>query len=340
MKIAIIFPGYGSQFVGMAKELYDESRLIQEYFEEASSCLDANFIKLCFASSDAELAKMSKAFPATFLVSVSLFKLLEQEGVKPCSFAGFNFGEWAALCASGSFTAPDGLYLLNKFAHYYEQALADMDVITVQVHGVKTKELESFLTSYPDVELAITETQTQHIIGGARKQIDQLCNQLEQNNKKVKTKTIDSAIGLHSAAMQSVIDQFKMYLEKVDFKDPQTPVISSLNQKEIKTGAQVKKHVLASLQEPINWHKTMKKFKDAEYIIEIGPGNYLATLAKQQYPDKIVLSVNKKADIDTIKEIFGLDKNKEQASSAKQEGAEVHSEDAQQDIENTQDSTE
>ncbi len=339
MKIAIIFPGYGSQFVGMAKELYDESRLIQEHFEQASSCLDANFIKLCFASSDAELAKMSNAYPATFLVSVSLLKLLEQEGLKPTVFAGFNFGEWAALCAAGSFTAPDGLYLLNKFAHFYQQALADMDIIMLQVLGVKTKKLMQVLESYPDISLAITETESSHIIGGERKQIDKICNQLEQSDKKIKTKTVDSAIGLHSLAMQEVVDQFQMYLEKVDFKDPQIPVISSITQKEIKTGKQVKKQVLALLQEPINWRKTMKKFKDADYIIEIGPGSYLGTLAKQQYPDKVILSINKKADVENIKEIFELNKQVEQEQVAPQEDT-VHPEVAQQNRENTQSSTE
>ncbi len=337
MKIAIIFPGYGSQFVGMAKELYDESRLIQEHFEQASNCLDANFIKLCFASSDAELAKMNNAYPAAFLVSVALLKLLEQEGLKPMVFAGFNFGEWAALCSAGSFTVPDGLYLLSKFAHFYQQALIDMDIIMVQVQGVTTKQLTQVLESYPDIYLAITETESSHIVGGERKQIDQICNQLEQSGKKIKTKTVDSAIGLHSLAMQEVIDQFQMYLEKVDFRDPKIPVISSVNQKEIKTGKQVKKQVLALLQEPINWRKTMKKFKDADYIIEIGPGNYLGTLAKQQYPDKIVLSINKKTDVENIKEIFALNKQVEKEQAAKKE--DMVPED-QQNIENTQSSTE
>ena len=72
MKMGILFPGYGSQFVGMGKELYDASRIMQENFEEASICLNNNFVKLCFASSDAELSKIEHAYPALFLTSFSI----------------------------------------------------------------------------------------------------------------------------------------------------------------------------------------------------------------------------------------------------------------------------
>jgi len=76
-KIGMIFPGYGSQFVGMCKELYDASRLVQEYFEEASICLDSNLIKICFASSDAEIAKMQHAVTSIFVTSTAIVTLLK-----------------------------------------------------------------------------------------------------------------------------------------------------------------------------------------------------------------------------------------------------------------------
>ena len=83
MKIGMMFPGYGSQFAGMTKELYDESRLVQEYFEEASNCLNVNFVKLCFASSDVELGQIPDAYTANFLASCALAALLKSEGIEP-----------------------------------------------------------------------------------------------------------------------------------------------------------------------------------------------------------------------------------------------------------------
>src|SRR3989304_8586419 len=144
MKIIMLFPGYGSQFVGMAKELYDESRTVQEYFEEASNCLNVNFVKLCFASSDIELSKMPSAYTATFLVSSSLVTLLKQEGIVPNAVAGYNLGEYSAIYAASGFSFPDGLYLLNKLATFYQESLEGLEGIALKVTGLPTKTIEDF----------------------------------------------------------------------------------------------------------------------------------------------------------------------------------------------------
>ena len=114
-KIALIFPGYGSQYVGMGKDLYDEYRTVQELFEEAYSCQNLNFVKLCFASSDQDLSEIVNAFQSIFLLCCALFNLLKELGVKPDVVTGQGIGYFASLFAGGSITLPDGLYLLNNF---------------------------------------------------------------------------------------------------------------------------------------------------------------------------------------------------------------------------------
>src|SRR5581483_6858303 len=123
MKIALVFPGYGSQYVGMGKELYDEYRIVQEYFEEASSCANLNFVKLCFASSDVELSKLAHAYMSLFLIGSSIFALLKEQEIIPEVVAGYNNGEITALFAGGCFSLPDGLYLLNKFCSFYQETI-------------------------------------------------------------------------------------------------------------------------------------------------------------------------------------------------------------------------
>src|SRR5436190_23732080 len=101
MKIGFIFPGYGNQFVGMGKELYDEFRIVQEYFEEAYNCLNINFVKLCFASSEQELATISNSHISIFLVGASLFALLKEQGIKCDLIAGYGIGSYTALFSAG-----------------------------------------------------------------------------------------------------------------------------------------------------------------------------------------------------------------------------------------------
>jgi len=121
MKVALLFPGYGSQYVGMGKEVYDEYRIVQEYFEEASNCLNVNFVKLCFASSDTEIGVAASAYTSIFLVSSALYAIIKQEGIVPALVAGYNIGEYSSLFAAGSITFPDGLYLLNKLALFHQE---------------------------------------------------------------------------------------------------------------------------------------------------------------------------------------------------------------------------
>ena len=190
LKIGMLFPDYPSQFVGMAKELYDNSRLMQEYFEEASNCLNINFIKLCFASSDSELVKISHAYPSLFLVSSAVAALLLERGIVPYKVAGYNLGEYAALCSIGSLTLPDGLYFLSKFASLYQDELNGLDVRMIKVKGLSTKVLQELFetTGNKNSAIAISSYQADnmHTIAGIRNAIDTVeLHILKMNNVEV-----------------------------------------------------------------------------------------------------------------------------------------------------------
>ena len=306
MKIAIVFPGYGSQFVGMGKELYDEHRVIQEYFEEASNCLDKNFIKLCFASSDAELSRPINAYTATFLVSCALAALLKQEGIQADAVAGYNLGEYAALCSMGGITFPDGLYLLNKYATLYTEALESMQVHAISVEGLTSDALENicFKASSQNGHafIAVYESPKMHIVAGTSESIERVKDMVTEVAQKTDVNYVDTAIGLHSPLMEPVIQQFQMYLEKVDFKDLLVPLIG-VNGRAIQEGAQVREQELKRMSSPVMWTETMKMLGAYDLIIEVGPGTHLATLLKNAHPDKTIVSLNKPQDLVDIKSI-------------------------------------
>ncbi len=307
MKIGMLFPGYGSQFVGMGKELYDESRIIQEYFEEASNCLDINFVKLCFASSEIELAKTSNAYTATFLVSTAIFALLKQEGIEPDMVAGYNLGEYAAIFAGGGFSLPDGLYLLSKYAHFYQEALQDLNVDVLHVSGISTKKLSDIClkssTGDSVVQIAIYNASTEHVVAGHMQAVERVRELLAQYEDVV-TQELSEEVGLHSSLMDHVVDHFTIYLEKVDFKDLPIPLVNNVAGKIVKKGQEVKAGIIDHSNHPVLWDKVLNKFVDCDVLIEVGPGTMLSSLVKEKYPDKIITSINKWSDIDELKKLI------------------------------------
>jgi [acyl-carrier-protein] S-malonyltransferase len=304
MKIALLFPGYGSQFVGMGKDLYDEYRIVQEYFEEASSCLDTNFVKLCFASSDIELGKMAHAYTSLFLVGSSVYAILKEAGIEPDIVAGYNDGETTALFAASCFSLPDGLYLLNKFCSFYQEFMDQHDVDALSVSGIATAQLENMCVKASNEEhkvfVAIYNGPMEHIVAGDRIALSALQDMIDGAGE---TDYVGAEVGLHSVLMDKVVSLYKEYLEKVDFKDLKIPMISCIDGEEITQGIDTKERFIRHISFPLEFTKLVRKLAAYDCIIVAAPSRSLIEKIKQQYPEKMIIAIEKKSDIDKLKEI-------------------------------------
>ena len=316
MKLVMLYPGYGSQFVGMAKELYDEHRIVQEYFEEAGNCLEVNFVKLAFASSDSELSRMNNAYTTLFVVSSAITALLKQEGIEPTLVAGYNNGEYSALFAAGGISFPDGLYLLNKYASLYLEDIENLDVAMVRIIGADEQQITELCVQNSDLEnpvyIALYENDHRHIIAGPRARVYQVAEQA-RTIARVKIEEVGLELGLHSPLMGAVADTFKMYLEKVDFKDLSVGLINNTDVYEIKSGIDARAAVISFIERPVLWNQTMDALSDTDLFVEVGPGSYLTDMIKIKYPHIPALSINNKADLEELKKVIAEQKKTEPA---------------------------
>lgn len=305
MKIGMIFPGYASQYVGMGKELYDDSRLMQEFFEEAATCLNNNVIKLCFASSEVELAKIHNAYPLIFLVSSSIAALLKEEGFEPTCVAGYQIGHYAALFAAKGISLPDGLYLLSKYALFYQEMLNEIgsNITINRIMGVPTEELEKRLQqkTFKDITIAAYRTPTEHIITGPTAAITLLNERLAADYGKVVLTDVGLGHGFQSERMNPVVERLTMYLEKLDFNNLACPLIKSSGAP-LASGATVRADILEEIRCPIKWYDIIQHMAaSCDMILSIGPGTEWAELIRAQFPKTRVQSINTRADIQALK---------------------------------------
>lgn len=309
MKVAIVFPGYGSQMLGMGKSLYDDERLVQEYFEEASACLNRNFVKLCFASSQEQLAQITNAYPALLLLGYATYRVLLQEGVNPHLLAGDNIGAFTAFACAGALSFPDALFIINQYAQLYEQFLADNDVAIISIVGGDQKTIEKLCKKASNEEfsaqVAVYRADLSMLVSGNASAIDSLKRMLDEHDD-LSYQDEDCGHELHSPLMSPVVDQLLPQLNLIDIKQSNVPVVRSIDGAVVSSREEVAQTLIDRITNPIHSDYFIKAVSKFDLIIQVGPGNDLAQALAKKYPKKWIFSVNERADINEIKKYLQM----------------------------------
>lgn len=322
-KIAYIFPGQGSQFVGMGKDIYDNFKSAAMIFEEASDRLHIDIRRLAFDGPEEELNRTSITQPVVFTLSAAILSALKDSGVgsdpPPSYTAGHSLGEYTSLYFGGSFSFGNGLSLVGKRGEIMEGAVREGEGAMAAILGLERGEVDKLVAEISTgaavsgnekggeggvVVSANYNAPGQVVISGHRGSVERAAEAAVESGAK-KAVLLKVSVPSHSPLMKAASEEFSEHLEATEVGDAGIPVISNVTAlpfPEGDGGEGVKRLLVEQLISPVRWEEAVRHMIDNDVtdFIEIGPGRVLSGLVKRIDRKVTVVSVG---DIDSLKNV-------------------------------------
>jgi len=299
-KMGFLFPGLGSQRIGTGKDFYDHYRVVQEVFDEASNCVGLNFVKLCFASSEKELAKPLNGYLSLLVLQVSLFEVLRLHGIKPALISGWGIGLLAAHYACGIMNFPDCLYILKKYVGFFTELASKHKPAIINIRDIDRDTLDGYMEEEGikgEVVIAIIRNINDFVMIGSGVAIQKLSFFLQKSGiGRIYSEPLPW--GSHRLFNYAVIKKLNVYLEKIDCKSPHLSFIDQGGFKFDAGDLIEKENLTKCLYDPIDIPKVVLHLKSCDFVAHVGPGQ-LGVL-RGLLPEKRVLPFNKISHIEEI----------------------------------------
>ena len=279
---AYVFPGQGAQFIGMGKDLYDQSELAKSLFEKANEILGFKITDIMFSGTDEELKETKVTQPAIFLHSVILAKVLGDD-FKPEMVAGHSLGELSALVANGVLNFEDGLKLVSKRALAMQKACEAEPSTMAAILGLDDIIVEETCGFIDEVVVAANyNCPGQLVISGSVVGIDKACEVLTEKGAR---RALKLPVGgaFHSPLMESAREELAAAIESTTFSNPICPIYQNVTANAVTEPAEIKANLVAQLTAPVKWTQTMNQMiaDGCDEIVEVGPGKVLQGLFKK-----------------------------------------------------------
>ena len=314
---SVIFPGQGSQTIGMGKEFFDKFELVKELFKEADNILNIPLSKIILEGPKNDLDLTINTQPAIFLISYSIYNVIKEEFnidlSKAKYFAGHSLGEYSALSCSGYLNFSDTLKLLRARGDAMQNAVPKGEGGMLAVLGSTIDKIEKILKENKEkfkTEIANDNSEGQLVLSGKNNEIDKLTEVLKLNN--IKNIRLPVSAPFHCQLMNKATEIMKNEIEKVNFQDSKNILISNVTGEEILNKDQLKILLIQQIENRVRWRESVINMinKGINHFIEIGPGKVLSGLVKRINKDVKINTINSESDIKDLKNMSDLkDKN-------------------------------
>ena len=301
---SIVFPGQGSQKIGMVKEFYEKYDLVKRLFKDADSILNVPITKIIFEGPEDQLNLTENTQPAIFLASYCIFEIIRKEFgydfKKFKYFAGHSLGEYSALACVGSISFEDTLKILQKRGKFMQEAVPSGEGAMLAVLGMASKELEKIIeTNKKKYEcfIANDNSNLQVVVSGLKKDINLLSDDL--NNKKIKNLKLNVSAPFHCKYMKTASEKMTGYINNLKMNDLEKPIISNVTAKETSSSKEIKSLLISQIEKKVRWLESVEYMisNGVKNFVEIGPGKVLSGLIKRINKNVIVNSINSVEDI-------------------------------------------
>ena len=305
---SVIFPGQGSQVIGMGKELYENFDLVKGFFREADEALNIPLSKIIFDGPKEELDLTANTQPAIFLISYSIFQVIKKEFNidlnKAKFFAGHSLGEYSAIACAGYLDFKNTIKILKIRGNAMQNSVPKGEGGMTAVLGTTVENIEKILKENQDkfkAEIANDNSEGQVVLSGKIQDLENLSLILKE--KRIKNIKLPVSAPFHCSLMAKATEIMREELGKLKFKKGTNPLISNITADEIFNADELKDLLIKQIENRVRWRESVIYMinKGVNQFIEIGPGKVLSGLVKRINKEVEVSSINNKEDIKNIR---------------------------------------
>ena len=305
---SLVFPGQGSQTIGMGKDLFENYELVRDLFDQANKSLGVNLSKIILEGPKDELDLTINTQPAIFLISYSIFQVMKKEFKIDLDnakyFAGHSLGEYSALCAANYLSFLDTIKLLKTRGDAMQNAVPKGEGGMLAVLGSKVEIIEGLLNENKNnflAQIANDNSEGQIVLSGRNGDIEKLIQVL--NSKNIKNIKLPVSAPFHCQLMNNATKIMRKEIQKLNFQDSKNKLISNVTAKEILNKEELKMLLVDQIENRVRWRESVVHMinKGVNHFIEIGPGKVLSGLIKRIDKNVKINTINNESDIKDLK---------------------------------------